>query len=146
MGPRASLELTPLFSGASVQRVGPHEPAAGSEGHPLPTPPQELEVGSPGAHLLRDGGVVVLQDEPLDVVSPVPLLLHGFGLGGGKTGSQGSSRAKGTRCGVIQPSRRGGRRASARARVLPTMTPAAKRVEEAGLPLTWMLYCCLLCL
>lgn len=33
-------------------------------------------------HLLGDGGVVVLQDKPLDVVSPVPFLLHCFGLGG----------------------------------------------------------------
>lgn len=31
-------------------------------------------------HLLGDGGVVVLQDEPLDVVSPHALLLHALGL------------------------------------------------------------------
>jgi hypothetical protein len=28
--------------------------------------------------------MVVLQDEPLDVVSPAPFLLHGLGLGGPK--------------------------------------------------------------
>lgn len=73
-------------------------------------------MGAPGAHLLGDGGVVVLQDEPLDVVSPVPLLLHGFGLGGGKKGSQGSSRVKGTRCGCAPAEQHGGgKRASAQA-------------------------------
>ena len=30
--------------------------------------------------LLGYGGMVVLQDEPLDVVSPAPFLLHGLGL------------------------------------------------------------------
>lgn len=34
------------------------------------------------SHLLGDGGMVVLQDEPLDVVSPHALLLHALGLGG----------------------------------------------------------------
>lgn len=33
-------------------------------------------------HLLGDGCVMVLQDEPLDVVSPHTLLLHTLGLGG----------------------------------------------------------------
>lgn len=33
-------------------------------------------------HLLGDGRVVVLQDEPLDVVSPHTLLLHALGLRG----------------------------------------------------------------
>lgn len=32
------------------------------------------------AHLLRDDGLVVLQDEPLDVMSPQLPLLHRLGL------------------------------------------------------------------
>lgn len=53
------------------------DPGAGSEG-PSPCTPS----GALGTHLLGDGGMVVLQDEPLDVVSPAPFLLHSFGLGG----------------------------------------------------------------
>lgn len=42
-----------------------------------------------GANLLGDGGMVVLQDESLDVVSPAPFLLHCLGLGRHKEKEQG---------------------------------------------------------
>lgn len=43
-------------------------------------------------HLLGDDGVVVLQDEPLDVVGPQALLLHALGLAGGTGRVVGSGR------------------------------------------------------
>lgn len=46
-------------------------------GHAFP----EAHLSALGANLLGYGGMVVLQDEPLDVVSPASFLLHGLGLG-----------------------------------------------------------------
>lgn len=54
----------------------------------LASPEAHLRVSTLEANLLGDGGVVVLQDEPLDMVSPAPFLLHCLGLGGGR-GAQG---------------------------------------------------------
>lgn len=46
--------------------------------------PVPAQCPSPHPHLLGDDGVVVLQDEPLDVVGPQALLLHALGLDGGQ--------------------------------------------------------------
>lgn len=46
--------------------------------------PMPAQCPSPHPHLLGDDGVVVLQDEPLDVVGPQALLLHALGLDGGQ--------------------------------------------------------------
>lgn len=90
--PVASAELTP-----TVQRIQCPEGEA-------PVDPPQLALkdtispctpsgagggGAPGTNLLGDGGVVVLQDEPLDMVSPVSFLLHCFGLGGPKGEGKG---------------------------------------------------------
>lgn len=54
---------------------------------PQDVPNTRAEMGGHGGvrpHLLRDDGVVVLQDEPLDVVRPYPLLLRALSLGWGQ--------------------------------------------------------------
>lgn len=51
--------------------------------------PAEAHLSTLGANLLGYGGMVVLQDEPLDVVSPAPLLLHCLGLAEPKEKAQG---------------------------------------------------------
>lgn len=51
--------------------------------------PQSPSERTLGANLLGDGGMVVLQDESLDVVSPAPFLLHCLGLGRHKEKEQG---------------------------------------------------------
>lgn len=55
----------------------------------LASPEAHVRVSTLEANLLGDGGVVVLQNEPLDMVSPAPFLLHCLGLGG-----QGGAKEK----------------------------------------------------
>lgn len=81
----ASPELTPVVQWSQCpEGEAPMEPSQMAQKDTLSpcTPSGAAGGGAPGTHLLGDGGVVILQDEPLDVVSPVSFLLHCLGLGG----------------------------------------------------------------